>query len=133
MASVPESILNKWGPLSSEERETIRAHPRLAELLFRGSDHLESALPVVLHHHERYDGQGYPKGLRGEEIPFLARVLSAIDTYVALVSVRPYQPRFTREEAIAELRRSAGTQLDPHIVEVLIGLLMDSGEPEPLP
>ncbi|MBI3596301.1 MAG: diguanylate cyclase [Nitrospirae bacterium] len=131
MASVPEAILNKWGPLTLEEREAIRAHPHLAEVLFKGSVRFESALPVVLHHHERYDGQGYPKGLRGEEIPFLARVLSVIDTYLALVSVRPYQPRFTREEAIAELRRSAGTQLDPRIVEVLVGLLKDSGDPEP--
>ena len=131
MASVPESVLNKWGPLTSEERETIRAHPHLAELLFRGSVRFESALPVVLHHHERYDGQGYPNGLRGEEIPFLARILSVIDTYLALVSVRPYQPRFTQEEAIAELRNNAGTQLDPHIVEVLIGLLKGSGDPEP--
>jgi diguanylate cyclase (GGDEF)-like protein len=130
MASVPESVLNKWGPLTSEEREAIRAHPHLAELLFRGSIRFESALPVVLHHHERYDGQGYPNGLRGEEIPFLARILSVIDTYLALVSVRPYQPRFTREEAIAELRNNAGTQLDPHIVEVLIGLLKGSGDPE---
>ena len=133
MASVPESILNKWGPLTPEERETIRHHPRLAELLFRGSNHLESALPVVLHHHERYDGQGYPQGLRGEEIPFLARILSAIDTYVAMVSIRPYQPRLTREEAVAELRKSAGSQLDPHIVETLIGLLSNSGDEESIP
>jgi diguanylate cyclase (GGDEF)-like protein len=133
MASVPESVLNKWGPLTSEERNAIRAHPHLAELLFKGSVRFESALPVVLHHHERYDGQGYPNGLRGEEIPFLSRVLSVVDTYLALVSVRPYQPRFTQEEAVAELRKNAGTQLDPNIVEVLIGLLKGSGDPEPGP
>lgn len=126
MASVPETILNKWGPLTDEERDVIRAHPRLAELLFRGSKYFESALPVVLHHHERYDGQGYPQGLRGEDIPFLARILSVVDTYVAMVSVRPYQPRFTHEEAIAEMKKQAGTQLDPRIVEALVTILNES-------
>jgi diguanylate cyclase (GGDEF)-like protein len=130
MASIPESILNKWAPLTSEERKTIRAHPHLAELLFRGSARFESAIPVVLHHHERYDGQGYPKGLRGEEIPYLARVLSVIDTYLALVSVRPYQPRMTREEALLELKKNAGTQFDPHIVEAFAGLWKESKDPE---
>ncbi|HUK56167.1 MAG TPA: diguanylate cyclase [Nitrospiria bacterium] len=129
MASVPESILNKWGPLTFEEQEAIRAHPHLAELLFRGSARFESAIPVVLHHHERYDGQGYPNGLRGEEIPFLARVLSVIDAYLALISVRPYQPRMTHEEAVSELRKNAGTQFDPKIVEALIDLLKDSNNP----
>jgi diguanylate cyclase (GGDEF)-like protein len=122
MASIPESILNKWGPLTSEERATIRGHPQLAELLFKGSARFQSAIPVVLHHHERYDGQGYPNGLRGEEIPYLARVLSVIDAFLALISVRPYQPRMTREEALVELRKNAGTQFDPRIVEALEGL-----------
>jgi len=128
MASIPESILNKWGPLTHEEREAIRNHPHLAELLFRGSVRFDSAIPAVLHHHERYDGQGYPKGLRGEDIPFLARLLSVIDAYLALVSVRPYQPRFTPEEAVAELRRNAGTQFDPQVVEVLASLVLESKE-----
>lgn len=122
MASIPESILNKSGPLTAEELKTIRAHPHLAELLFRGSVRFESAIPIVLHHHERYDGQGYPKGLRGKEIPFLARVLSVMDAYLAMTTVRPYHPLLTREEALSVLMKNAGTQFDPQIVEALAGL-----------
>ncbi|MBI3812317.1 MAG: diguanylate cyclase [Nitrospirae bacterium] len=127
-ASIPESILNKWGPLTLEERRTIQAHPLLVEMLIKGSDRFESVLPAVLYHHERYDGKGYPKGLRGEEIPFLARVISVIDAYQALVSVRPYRPRLTREQAILELKKNSGTQFDPQLVEALVGLLEESSE-----
>ncbi|HLG23247.1 MAG TPA: diguanylate cyclase, partial [Candidatus Manganitrophaceae bacterium] len=123
MVSVPDTLLNKPGPLSIEEQKIIQAHPGLAQMLIKGSTKLESVLPAILYHHERYDGGGYPNGLKGEEIPFLARVLGAVEAYHAMISVRPYRPKMTEEEAIAELRRNAGSQFDPRVVEVFVNLM----------
>ncbi len=116
-------ILNKQEPLSNEEQKVIRAHPIMAEMLLRQSPHLETIIPAVLYHHERYDGKGYPKGLKGEEIPFSARILGVTSAYQAMISDRPYRQRLSKEEAWAELRRNAGTQFDPDLVEKFIQLL----------
>ena len=120
---IPDTLLNKPGPLSDEEKKIIQSHPGLAQMLIEGSLKLESVLPAVLYHHERYDGQGYPNGLQGEEIPFLARVLGVAEAYHAMISVRSYRPKLSPEEAIDELKRNAGTQFDPRVVEIFINLL----------
>ena len=92
---------------------------------------MQNVLPAILHHHERYDGTGYPSALRGHEIPLLARIVGIVDAYYAMTSVTPYHQKITQEEAINALRSHAGTQFDPRIVEVFIKTLMggDGGAP----
>ena len=84
-------------------------------------------LPTILYHHERYDGKGYPNGLKGEEIPYLARILSIVDAYNAMISARAYRPKLTKQQAIEELQRNAGTQFDPDITAAFITFLMGEG------
>jgi HD-GYP domain-containing protein (c-di-GMP phosphodiesterase class II) len=127
---IPDTLLNKPGPLTDEEKKIIHAHPGFAQMLIEGSMKLESVLPAVLYHHERYDGQGYPNGLRGEEIPYLARVLGVAEAYHAMISVRSYRPKLTREEAIDELKKNAGTQFDARVVEIFIAQL-NANPPSP--
>lgn len=132
MVSIPDRLMNKPGPLSVEERKVIQAHPILAEMLIKGSAesaHMDLVLQAILYHHERYDGNGYPNGLRGEEIPFLARVLGIVEAYHAMVSVRPYRPKLTQQQAIEELRRNAGSQFDPRVVEAFVNVLNRQSEP----
>jgi putative nucleotidyltransferase with HDIG domain len=119
-------ILRKPGPLDDEETATMRHHPLIGANILRPVAFPWSIAPVVRHHHEHYDGTGYPAGLRGEEIPILARVLAATDAYEAMVADRPYRRSLTAEGAIAELRRCAGTDFDPRVVEALIEVLHDS-------
>lgn len=121
--SIPSNILNKPGPLNPEETKIIRAHPELAEMLLKKAPQLESVLPAILYHHERYDGSGYPNGLKGEDIPYLARILSVVEAYDAMISARPYKKKMTHEEALEELRLNAGKQFDPEIVAAFINAL----------
>ncbi len=120
-------ILRKPGPLDEEETATMRHHPLIGANILRPVAFPWSIAPVVRHHHERYDGQGYPAGLRGEEIPILARVLAAADAYEAMVADRPYRTSMSQEGAIEELRRCSGTYFDPRVVEALIEVLEDAG------
>jgi HD-GYP domain-containing protein (c-di-GMP phosphodiesterase class II) len=94
------------------------------------SDALRPVVAGVLHHHERWDGGGYPDGLAGVEIPLLARILAVADTFVAITTDRPYRPRRPAKVALQELRRGAGTQLDPAIVEATLAVLADDGPVE---
>lgn len=123
VVGIPNKLLNKQGPLTDEERRLINSHPTLAQMLIKQTEELSSILPIILYHHERYDGGGYPKGLKGEEIPYLARVLSVVDAYNAMISPRPYRRRLTREQAIAELKRHAGSQFDPQVTAAFLELL----------
>lgn len=116
-------ILNKPEPLTNEEQKVIRAHPMMAEMLLRQSPHLETIVPAVLYHHERYDGKGYPSGMKGDEIPYPARILAVASAYQAMISDRPYRRRMSDEEAKEELRRNAETQFDPKIVGTFIRVL----------
>jgi HD-GYP domain-containing protein (c-di-GMP phosphodiesterase class II) len=111
--------LRKPGRLTDEEFEVVERHPTTGALVLSGVSFLKDVVPEVLHHHERLDGGGYPSGLVGDAIPFEARVLAVADTYEALTSDRPYRRGFTADEALSELRRSSGSQLDPVAVHAL--------------
>jgi diguanylate cyclase (GGDEF)-like protein/putative nucleotidyltransferase with HDIG domain len=115
--AVPDSILNKAGPLTDEEWEPIKAHPELGMEILKHVIDLVNCLPAILHHHEHFDGTGYPGALKGEEIPMEARILAIADTYDAITSVRPYRNQLSPQEALDELRRCAGTQFDPEFVK----------------
>ncbi|HEX8276136.1 MAG TPA: HD domain-containing phosphohydrolase [Longimicrobiaceae bacterium] len=120
---VSDGVLNKPGPLLPEERELMRAHVRVGYELLRNVPALQSIADVVLHHHEWYDGTGYPDGLRGEEIPVAARIVSAVDAYSAMVTRRSYKEAYTDEHAREELRRCAGSQFDPQVVASFLEVL----------
>lgn len=123
---LPSYILTKPGKLDDHEWTQIKQHPGKGEEIVR---HIRDIAPlgkIVRHHHERFDGSGYPDALAGEAIPLEARIISVADTFDALTSQRPYRPAMTVDEAKAELRRVSGTQLDPQLVETIIRL-MDNG------
>ncbi len=122
---ISEQILRKPGPLTEEEMSTMRHHPLIGANILRPVAFPWSIAPVVRHHHEHFDGTGYPAGLRGEEIPLLARVLSVADAYEAMIADRPYRDRLVVDDAIAELRRCSGTDFDPRPVEALIEVLTE--------
>lgn len=118
---VPDSILLKPGPLDEVETVRMQAHVTIGESIVRPLHSGSSLLPIIRHHHEHFDGRGYPDRLRGREIPRLARIVSVCDAYDAMVNDRPYRARRTSEEAIAALMAGAGTQWDPEMVEVFAG------------
>ena len=115
---VSEVILNKEGKLLDSEWEVIRSHPVIGETIIQNIKFMFDIGKVVRHHHEHYDGKGYPNGLQGEEIPLESRIIAVADTYDAITSDRSYRKGSTHEEALVELKRVAGSQLDPALVEV---------------
>ena len=116
---VSDSILLKPGPLDDVERTRMQAHVAIGENIVRPLRSTSGLLPIIRHHHEHYDGRGYPDGLRGREIPRLARIVSVCDAFDALVNDRPYRLRCSTEQALAVLRAGAGTQWDPEAVDLL--------------
>jgi HD-GYP domain-containing protein (c-di-GMP phosphodiesterase class II) len=121
--AVSRETLNKAGPLTDEEQAAIEQHPVVGERILAPIEFLRGALPIVRHAHERWDGRGYPDGLAGEEIPLGARVLLACDAYDAMTKDRPYRAALGEAEARTELRRGAGSQFDPRVVDALLGAL----------
>lgn len=118
---IPDAILNKPGALDEEEWAIMQQHPVIgAHILEDMGGFFQQLAPVVLAHHERWDGYGYPRGLRGEEVPLAARVLIVVDSYDAMVSRRPYKDPMLVAAARAELRRNAGTQFDPTVVQAFL-------------
>jgi HD-GYP domain-containing protein (c-di-GMP phosphodiesterase class II) len=115
---IPESILNKPWRLEDEEYQIIKNHPMKGHTILEPLEQLASSLPGMLHHHERYDGKGYPGGLKGKEIPLEARIIAVADTYDAMTSNRAYRPGKSPCEALEEMEKVAGSQLDPELVEV---------------
>lgn len=125
---VPAVLLSHPGELRDEERAVLREHALIGERMLRGLPLLREAAPIVRHEHERFDGAGYPDRLAGEEIPLAARILLACDAFVSMTSPRPWRPARSTASAHAELRRVAGSQLDPRVVDAVLGVL---GAPAP--
>ena len=113
-------------PLTNEEWEILKTHPKEGVEVIKNVKSLEKIVPIILHHHEKYNGQGYPNNLKGEDIPYLARILTVVDSFDAMTSNRPYNKRKTYEEAIEELRRCSGTQFDPIIAEKFIEVIQEN-------
>jgi diguanylate cyclase (GGDEF)-like protein/putative nucleotidyltransferase with HDIG domain len=120
---IPDSILNKKGTLDDEEWRLVKAHPKLGVEILRHVIDLVNCLPVILHHHEHYDGTGYPSGLKGENIPLEARILAAADAFDAITSPRPYREQLSSQQALDELKRCTGTQFDPKVIESFIKII----------
>lgn len=127
---VPEQILEKPGPLSSDEWQSVVQHPRIGQVIIDRVAAVRDAGAIILHHHERFGGHGYPHGLRGGDIPLGARIVAIADAYDAMVHDRPYRKGVSHEAALIELRAHAGIQFDPELVELFCGLF---GEVVPRP
>lgn len=113
---IPDEILGKRGPLTSEEFAIIKRHPRAGHRLLSAFPELRFSLPGVLHHHERWDGQGYPSSIGGDEIPLESRIITVVDSYDAMCTNRPYSRARTSRDAVHEIVRCAGSQFDPGLV-----------------
>jgi putative nucleotidyltransferase with HDIG domain len=121
---VPESILNKPGPLTEKEWAVMKTHPEIGEHILRPIQSLHAILPIVRHHHERWDGTGYPDGLSGRAIPLGARIVAVCDAYRAMTEDRPYRAALSTSEARDELEAGAGTQFDADCVKALFKALV---------
>ncbi len=118
--AVSEAILRKAGPLTDDELSEVRLHPETGARMIEKSEELRPALPCVLYHHERWDGGGYPLGRVRTLIPVEARVLTVVDSFDAMTSIRPYRGALPLDAALAEIERCAGTQFDPDIAQVFL-------------
>ena len=117
---IPDSILCKPGPLTNAEWLAMRQHPEIGASMLSAIPFLQPAVPVIRHHHERWDGRGYPQGLRADMIPLAARIFAVADTFDAMTSDRPYRRGRSRQEARAELQRGDGTQFDPAVLTAFL-------------
>ena len=122
---VPESILNKAGPLSDEERKIMQSHPLVGATILQPINELIDAEDGVKYHHERYDGSGYPKGLKGEEIPLIASIIAVADAFDAMTTDRPYRKGLAKKEATEEIAGFMGRQFHPEVAEALIELYQE--------
>jgi diguanylate cyclase (GGDEF)-like protein/putative nucleotidyltransferase with HDIG domain len=130
--ALPDEILDKPGPLTSAEWRSTVQHPRIGQVILEQAAALEDAIPIILHHHERFAGHGYPYGLRATEIPLGARIVAIADAYDAMVNDRPYKGAMSHQAALDELRRHAGTQFDPELVTLFCDLYaVTAPEPDP--
>jgi putative nucleotidyltransferase with HDIG domain len=123
---VPDAILHKNGPLDETERNIIQQHPQFAYNMLKHIDYLQAALEIPYCHHEKWDGTGYPRGLRGEAIPLSARLFAVVDVYDALVSDRPYRKAVPRDEVIAYLKDQSGSHFDPTVLELFLKVLQQT-------
>lgn len=122
--SIPDNILDKPGKLTDEEYDIIKTHPEIGYQILKAADEYSNLAIHALHHHERWDGNGYPNGLKGEEIPFFSRIIGVVDAYEAMTADRPYRKKMTKEYAISELKKYSGTQFDPKIAKIFINKVL---------
>jgi len=123
---IPDSILLKPGKLTADEWVIMRSHPLRGEEICRPMKSLDPVLPIIRHHHERFDGYGYPDGLRGEQIPLLARIMQVADIYDALMNARPYKPAYTPDQALEILQKEADAGWrDPNLVRTFVQIHRD--------
>ncbi len=123
-------ILNKVDPLNKKEWEMIQRHPEWGSDIVKAVEKLHPIVPVILHHHENYDGTGYPAGLKGEDIPILARIIRIADSYDAMISHRPYKKRLDASAALEEIKSNSGTQFDPELAAVFLEIIQEDIEAE---
>ena len=123
--AIPDSILLKPGKLSAGEWVTIKKHPEYGREMLEPISFLAPSLDIVMHHHERWDGQGYPSGLSEFDIPHLARLFSIVDVYDALTHSRPYKEAWSQEAALQYIKENAGSQFDPYMTDVFLDLLSE--------
>lgn len=120
---IPDAILHKTGGLNDQEMSVVRKHPMYAYDMLKGIGYLESALAIPVFHHEKWDGSGYPQGMKGEAIPISARIFAIVDVWDALISDRPYRKALPREDVIAYLKDQSGRHFDPLVVDVFMQAL----------
>jgi HD-GYP domain-containing protein (c-di-GMP phosphodiesterase class II) len=120
---ISENILKRAGKLSNEEKEVMQSHPIIGYNITVPMKFLSDIAPMILYHHERFDGKGYPENLAGEKIPLGARIIAVTDAYDAMISDRPYKKALTTKEAILELKNGSGTQFDSKIVDIFVDIL----------
>ncbi len=122
-SGIPDNILFKNNKLTDDEYSTMKTHSSIGATILSDSIIFKNLIPIVEHHHERYDGNGYPSKLSGENIPFLARITSVSDTFDAMTSNRVYRDALPLDTVIEEIEKCKGTQLDPHIADVFLDIL----------
>jgi putative nucleotidyltransferase with HDIG domain len=125
-SGLDDTLLKKSTRLSTEELKRMRQHPLIGVDMVKDVSFLKEAVPLIQYHHERMDGMGYPEGLKGEEIPFLARIVGVADAYDAMTSPRSYKVALLKEVAIEELIKASGKQFDPGVVEALVSVYQPS-------
>jgi len=120
---IPDAVLLKKTKLSEEEFDIIKTHPEVGADILKSLESLKDLVPAIFHHHERFDGKGYPHGLKGKNIPLFARIIAVADSYDAMTTNRPYRKIIPYETVIKELERNKGVQFDPEITEIFLGVL----------
>lgn len=122
---IPEKILNKKDKLTAAEWKEIKTHPAVGHRILNATEEFSHISEEILSHHEKWDGSGYPRGLKGEDIPLLARIIAIVDAYDVMTTEQVYRTAFSKKEALAEIKRCAGTQFDPELAEIFIDLMSD--------
>jgi len=133
LLSVPEEIINKPGQVNADELRALMQHPILGAQMFRPIHALKEICDILENHHECWDGTGYPRGLKGEEIPLAARIIAIVDSYHAMISDRPYRPAMSKDKAKRVLRNGAGSQFDPFLVDIFLAVLTELEEAQGQP